>query len=402
MGSGAVIVNQPGVYLVNADGDLITLTDAGTIGDAEGLIIMGKDGTVARMLSVDGSGNLAIQNPPNLDAALSTLATETKLEAVRALLATIDADTSNLDVALSTRATEATVATLATESKLEAVRALLATIDADTSNLDAPLSTLATESKLESVRALLATIDADTSVLAGVDYSTQTTLAAADAKLATIDAVLDAIKDTDGVADLAAWLGSTAPTVGQKIMADSLPVTVASDQSPLLVSTSAAAASGAFAAFLRDSGGTGSEDMVVNGSGTPVVFKVAADPTDDIRLESVRVVFSATSFQFAGDAFGKGGGILSNGVDISIMANNGTFSTMLLELFVNEDFLRLLDTTVAQAGSTDVLAATLPFSGNTILEAGTADEVTVTIQDNLTGGARGISYFTATAYGVVL
>lgn len=34
------------------------------------------------------------------------------------------------------------------------------------------------------------------------------------------------------------WLGSTAPTVGQKTMADSLPVAIASDQSPVPISAS--------------------------------------------------------------------------------------------------------------------------------------------------------------------
>lgn len=153
MGSGILVLNKPGVYLVDADGNVITLADGGTIGDAEAILVAGKDGTVARFIGVDSTGKMAVQNPPNLDAALSTLATESKLEAVRALLATIDADTSNLDVALST---------LATESTLEAVRVLLASID-------------------------------------GKDFATQTTLAAADTKLGTIDSVLDSIKDTDGI-----------------------------------------------------------------------------------------------------------------------------------------------------------------------------------------------------------
>ena len=54
----------------------------------------------------------------NLDVALSTVATEIKLEAVRALLATIDGDTSNIDVALSTIATEATLALIKAKTDL--------------------------------------------------------------------------------------------------------------------------------------------------------------------------------------------------------------------------------------------------------------------------------------------
>jgi len=98
-------------------------------------------------------------------------------------------------------ATEDTLAGVATETKLEAVRALLATIDADTGHLNVDLSTIATETKLEAVRALLATIDADTSNLdvALSTRATEATLATADGRLTTIDAVLDSIKDTDGI-----------------------------------------------------------------------------------------------------------------------------------------------------------------------------------------------------------
>jgi hypothetical protein len=52
--------------------------------------------TPANHLGVNGSGQAAIQNPSNLDAALSTRATE-------ATLAAIKAKTDNLDVLLSTR-----------------------------------------------------------------------------------------------------------------------------------------------------------------------------------------------------------------------------------------------------------------------------------------------------------
>ena len=59
------------------------------------------------------------------------------------------------------------------------------------------------------------------------------------------------IKSTDGikkitdpvaVSDLAKWLGSTAPTVGQKAMTSSVPVVMASDQTPIPVSVSAVVA----------------------------------------------------------------------------------------------------------------------------------------------------------------
>jgi hypothetical protein len=422
-------------------------------------------------------------------------ATETKLEAVRALLATIDADTSAL--AATDFATETTQATLATEAKLEAVRVLLSTIDADTSNLDVALSTrataaaqtdgsqksiarsgakgtavaadltsnpidantealhvdgskvtqpvsaaslplpagaateatlvtLATEAKLEAVRVLAASLDgkdyATQTTLAALlsafnaeDFATQTTLAALLTNSADIETILTAIRDTAGIkkitdalpagansigtiGDLEKWLGSAAPTVGQKAMAASIPVALASDQSALQVTVGAAASTGAITELLLN---TGSPDMVVNGSGTPVDFVLNADATDDIVLTGVRLVFSASFFNFDGGTFGKGGGTLSNGVDINIVANDGTFTDTLATLTVNEDFLRLIQFSVSQAGATDVMAATLPFGGRVVLVGGSSDKVAVQIKDNLAAGARGISYFSGTVYGVV-
>jgi hypothetical protein len=78
----------------------------------------------------------------NLDVALSTRATEATQLLVKAVLDTIKLDTANLDVALSTRASEAT---------LLLTNALLTTIDADTSNLDVALSTRASEATVTSI-----------------------------------------------------------------------------------------------------------------------------------------------------------------------------------------------------------------------------------------------------------
>jgi len=85
---------------------------------------------------------------PNLDVALSTRNAEATQLLIKALLTTIDGDTSNLDVLLSTRASEVTLASLLTCCGLKAneatqllIQALLTTIDGDTSNLDVLLST---------------------------------------------------------------------------------------------------------------------------------------------------------------------------------------------------------------------------------------------------------------------
>lgn len=86
---------------------------------------------------------------------------------------------------LQTRTKLATGHGLATESKLEAVRALVASIDAKDFATETTQATLATESKLEAVRVILASIDAK-------DFATETTSTA-------IQAILAAIRDTAGV-----------------------------------------------------------------------------------------------------------------------------------------------------------------------------------------------------------
>jgi hypothetical protein len=189
------------------------------------------------------------------------------------------------------------------------------------------------------------------------------------------------------------------PLLGQKAMVNSVPVTVANDQSAIQVTVNPGAAEGAVAEYVENGG---SEDMVVNGSVTPAVFSFDADPTDDITLNSVRLVLSASTIAFNGASFGKGGGALTTGVVVSITADNGAFvNANLLTLMVNEDFFRLLDANTAINAGDAVIAATLAFSGNVRLVGGSSDKIEVTINDNLTSGALGINYFTGTVYGAI-
>ena len=93
--------------------------------------IFGFDGTAARKIRTDADGHLQIDvltaaNPPNLDVALSTRASETTLSAIKAqtdkltfdaanrltVNAAVVANPSNLDVALSTRASESTLSSI--------------------------------------------------------------------------------------------------------------------------------------------------------------------------------------------------------------------------------------------------------------------------------------------------
>jgi hypothetical protein len=202
--------------------------------------------------------------------------------------------------------------------------------------------------------------------------------------------------------NLGSWLGSTAPTVGQKDMVDSVPVTMASNQTAIEVTIVPPSGDGLVSEPLTDDGTpSGSPDMVVNGAGTPETFTVNADATDNIKLTSIRLVIAAQAFEFDGNSFSKGGGALPNGIEVKITADNGNFIETLMTLTVNEDLYRLLAVNSAIQAGSSVIAASLDFGGNLLLVGGSGDKVEVVINDNLTSGVRGVNYFTCTAYGVL-
>lgn len=188
--------------------------------------------------------------------------------------------------------------------------------------------------------------------------------------------------------------------VGQQAMADSVPVVVASDQTPIPVVPASPAPEDVFREDLLNGA---SPDMNVDGSGTPVVFKVDADPTDDIKLRELRLTISgAKVYRFDGATFGEGGSVLTNGILIEATINGGT-TVMLANIVRNEGFFRLQSTGVtpfyAANGANELIAVSL-ILGGAQLNAGTADQIKITIRDNLTaGGATKTKHFRATLYG---
>lgn len=156
-----------------------------------------SEATVASILTAINSGNTA-------QATAANQVTE---------IARLTSILAQLDVALSTRASEATLATRASETTLlsRATEATLLLIKAKTDNLDVPLSTRATE-------ATLATRSSEATLLTRLSK-----------------------------ADFEARIN----TLGQKTMANSTPVTLASNQSALPVITSFSDNSGALDAFAR-------------------------------------------------------------------------------------------------------------------------------------------------------
>lgn len=409
-----------------------------------------QDSAITKLTSLDGK-DFATQT------TLSTLATEAKLELVRALLETIDADTSVLaGVDFATQTTLAAFKAafdardLATQTTLAAVlvdtgqiEALLTTIDVDTSNLDVLLSTRATEA----------------------------TLLSADGRLTTIDAVLDSIKDTDGIKKITDELPAGTQDIGSVRLRDILgnginsvlnnairrlearssitspdgasDVAVVTDNSINRLETRTAivgqvegAGSEVKATIIADTeesaqkrlqteariapgstvnigtgipanpadlvlqfleDGTSSEDMLVNGSGTPVNFDFGADPTDELSIEQLLLVFAADDFEFDGASFGPNIA-LTNGIEVQTIINSIT--TTIFTIKQNEDFLRIpgRPPIVNNTGPKDILAAAFGFGGVVKLAAGSSDKIRVRVQDNLTSVK--FKYLTGTVYAV--
>lgn len=209
-------------------------------------------------LATEATAALIRAKTDNLDVLLSTRASQTTLASVLA----------QLDVALSTRASQATVASILAQLDValstRASEATLALIKTKTDNLDVLLSTRASQTTLASV---LAQLDVALSTRAAATTQTdgtQKSIVRGGAKGTTVAAdvtstaeggnnqALDvqiyhggvakdptqirALTNADVVtAEISKWIGSAAPTVGQKAMASSIPVVIASDQSSIAV-----------------------------------------------------------------------------------------------------------------------------------------------------------------------
>ena len=89
---GLVVVNQPGVYLVDADGNTITVTDGLSIGSAEAILLAGQDGSTARFVRVASDGTVRVDptgtTTQPISAASLPLPTGAATEATVATLAT--------------------------------------------------------------------------------------------------------------------------------------------------------------------------------------------------------------------------------------------------------------------------------------------------------------------------
>ena len=393
-------------------------------------------------------------NIGDVDVVSSALPTGAATEAT---LASIDGKDFATETTLLTRATEATL--LVADGRLTTIDAVLDSIkDTDgikkiTDLLPAGTNNIGDVDVVSS--ALPAGAATETTLLT---RATEATLLVADGRLTTIDATLDSIKDTDGIKKITDQLPAGTNEIGlvaqgtkaaaadgwptvlydasgnpvsvfldgavYRIRSEGLivgktkgtgankevsviddPDTVATKRlqvemavkpgSVIGVTAAAPAAVNSIVTFLRNGG---SENMLVNGSVTPVSFTFGADATFDIIPTEIRLVLTAATLNWGN--FGKGGSILTNGVVIDAEVDDGVPIT-LYTLTRNEGFMRMQEANTEFNGASDLILGSIHFSGVERLVAGSTDFVRVTINDDLTAVLRSLNYFTATFYGTI-
>ena len=269
--------------------------------------------------------------------------------------------------------------------------------------------------------------------------ASEATLATADGRLATIDSVLDSIKDTDGVKKITDALPAGTNEIGKvaqgtkaaatdawpQYLVDSAGnlVGVVLDGSVYRLQTDSKVAKGASAlghlegldvssgivrlkSTLYSQDGDpiafgsvapnpeniknahvlngGSDDLRVDGSTTPVAFTYGADATYDISILDVKFVLAANSITFGTNYFGSESGPLSNGVLVEVTSNGNTGTVDTLK--TNEDFVFFASPGGFNwiVSSKDMIYSGWLVGGGLKLYAGTGDNIKVTIRDDLT------------------
>lgn len=282
LGQKAMTVSTPVVIASDQSSIAVTATISGTadVSDRVGRLLghvtvdssalptgAATEATVAT-LATQATLALIKTKTDNLDVLLSTVATQTTLASVLA----------KLDVALSTRVAEATfTARIGTLGQKAMAGSTPVVIASDQSSIAVTATVSGTVDVGDRAGRLLGHVTVDSSALptgAATEttlgtLATQATLALIKAKTDNLDVLLSgraaehatagsphSVRLTDGSAfydgtktgqlpsalvggrldtNNGAWLGSTAPSVGQKASASSIPVVLASDQSSIAV-----------------------------------------------------------------------------------------------------------------------------------------------------------------------
>jgi len=127
-----------------------------------------------------------------------------------------------------------------------------------------------------------------------------------------------------------------------------------------------------------------SDDLLVDGSSTPVVFQYVADATYDAYINEIKFVFVALAIDYDGGHFLRGNS-LTNGVQLDIRSEDNTVN--MFNFKYNEDFLAFSggasNDFLDKTGVTDIQTASLNLGSGVKLVGGSGDFIKVTIQDDI-------------------
>jgi hypothetical protein len=360
--------DSPAVLLYDSNSKELSVKNGTAIpADTPGILIHGRDSSGDAKVAefVDDSGVNRFQSNTKIarasDSANINPSTEETAEASRALLQTIDGDTSHIDVDLSTRATETTLASI---KDTDGIKKITDQLPAGTNEI----GKVAQGTKAAGADAwpqVLYDASGNTVgvVLDGALYRLQT-----DSKIArgSSDLVhLETLDTVAGVGRLKATLYNGADSEINFFTTPPDPTSIKNQ-------------------YVKN--GT-NESLLVNGATTPVVFSYLADSTYDIALQEIKFTLVANSIPFGSNYFGSLVGGITNGLLVEIVSNGNTGT--LANIFINEEFVNFASPGGFEwvVSSKDLMAVTYAIGGGLKLHAGTGDQVRVTVRDNLSSAA---------------
>lgn len=225
--------NSPAAILYDPDGNQLTAPADGAL-PSSGLVLMGKFGSYARFLAADTNGNLTI-----IGAGVAGTPGGGVL--------TIQGDPAGTAIGISATALPLPTGA-ATETTLSGIKTGTDKLPSDPAREGGNLATLAGKDFATQTTLALVKTDLDNIYTRQADGNQQVQIVQG-GNTALVKNTSPGVNDyglvvrlvntTGAGADVNVngWFGVTTPTVGQKTMAASIPIVVASDQAPIPVTT---------------------------------------------------------------------------------------------------------------------------------------------------------------------
>lgn len=127
---------------------------------------------------------------------------------------------------------------------------------------------------------------------------------------------------------------------------------------------------------------SGSDNLLVNGSSTPVVFELSSG-AKDATIEYIEFVLVANSIQLGQERFGGRNDALSNGIKVEVIS--GGITGVVYNIKTNDDLVHFaspskLDFVIANR---DMIRSCFVIDRKIALQKNSSDILRVTVRDNL-------------------